>query len=242
MNTELKNFYTDDVAQKREDLFKNSAFQNDTQQEFINTIGIYIKDKYKILDIGTGNGYVLREIRQSFPTLNLDFVGIDNSLSMLDKAYRFLGVKYIYCNNEKTPFEEQVFNIITAKNVTRFDANELYRILKEGGVFIMREYAEAKGLVEVDNISKHRLIRSRSVTFYKHQLEEAGFLILKVKLLQTKKTFRNIEELITTVKSFPYIKDFSSSDEDLIKNSFKDKLTITSDPFILVAKKIGKFK
>ena len=32
MNTELKNFYTDDVAQKREDLFKNSAFQNDTQQ------------------------------------------------------------------------------------------------------------------------------------------------------------------------------------------------------------------
>ncbi|HQB50733.1 MAG TPA: hypothetical protein PLT32_00775 [bacterium] len=71
---------------------------------------------------------------------------------------------------------------------------------------------------------------------------ELGRRFLKDKtLFKQFKIFRkynSAQELVSIVKSFPLIQDFSIADEAKILKRFEKDATITSDPFILVANKI----
>ncbi len=237
MEQKQESFYTKNIAKQRNVLFVSLSTPNITHICFMNMLGECIKEYDKVLDIGTGNGYILSEIYKQFSSLKLSLTGIDNSIAMLNCALNVPGVTYKCCDNNNTMFQDETFNIITAKNVTRFNAHELYRILQNGGFFVMREYAECKGLVEVARLFKHRLIRSRSVSFYENLLKDAGFCIYQIKKLRFSRTFKDVAELIYTIKSYPFIENFSQEDEELIKTKFSKHLTITADPFVLIAKK-----
>lgn len=173
-------FYKNEIAKRRKMLFSFYKHSNEVQFEFLSVLSKHIKDQDNILDIGTGDGYILKEIYEHFHSLKLHLTGIDNSSIMLRHAFYSPNIKYICCDNEKTPFSDETFDLITAKNVTRFNSKEIYRILRKGGFFVMREYSEGKGLVEVSNMFKNRLIRSRVASFYKLQLKKAGFYIKKI--------------------------------------------------------------
>lgn len=233
------NFYDEKVANQRTQNFSSISLQSlDINFVFMNILAQIIKNRNTILDIGTGNGYVLSEINKKFPDYDLSLVGIDNSQKMLDIAFQCQNIKYLCCDNNNIPLSDKTFDIITAKNVTRFNPKELSRLLKDNSFFLMREYSEGKGLVEVSRLFKERLIRSRTILFYQTILSEAGFSIQKVFPFKMKRTFADVEHIITTIKTYPFIEDFSSSDEDTIRKNFPKKtVVITSDPFILLAKK-----
>lgn len=231
-------FYDGKIALKREEVFSCSTKQSvDINLYFLNILAEVIRFKDKILDIGTGNGYVLSEINKKFSGYNLSLIGIDNSPEMLKRSFQAENISYIRAKNENTPFPDKTFDIITAKNVTRFNPKELSRILKDNSFFLMREYSEGKGLVEVANLFPHRLIRSRSISYYTDILSEAGFSIEKVLPLKIKRQFNNVEQLLNTIKSYPFIESFSVDDEKVIVNTFPKHPVITSDPFILLARK-----
>ena len=130
--------------------------------------------------------------------------------------------------------------MVTAKNVTRFSADELYRVLTPTGKFFLREYGEYKGLVEISKLFPGRLIRSRNADFYANLLKDAGFATIAIYPLPIKRRFPNIQSVLNVVKSYPYIEDYSDADEQKIIQYLSEdptQLTITSDPFILIGGK-----
>lgn len=234
-------FYDEKVVKIRESVSTAPIEQEiDINDLFFRKIISLLKEDDKVLDIGTGNGFVLNQIHKRV-NFNCNLYGIDNSESMVCEANQNLTeiANIIKGDNSNLPFKDSMFDMVTAKNVTRLNSFEIFRVLKKGGYFVFREYGKGKGLIEVANLFQNRLIRSREPTFYVEQLEKANLQVISLNTYYIKKIFRNKSDLINVTKSYPFISNYSIDDELTIKNSFNDfKIKITSDPFILVAQKL----
>lgn len=235
-------FYDKEIAKLRDSLFREtSSVSAETFNDyFFSIIRKSLQNDQTILDIGTGNGYVLSELLNRFPKYSLNLFGVDNSSIMVDQARRLLGGKaLIYLgDNSKLPGKDDSFDLVTAKNVTSICIPEIRRVLHEKGYFIFREYGSGKGLVEVSALfPKERLIRSRNLDYYIYRLKENYF---GIEIAEQHKIKRNYtpEKLIEVVKSFPFIRSFSEKDKKEILNRFNRPLEeITSDPLIIVARR-----
>jgi 2-polyprenyl-3-methyl-5-hydroxy-6-metoxy-1,4-benzoquinol methylase len=92
----------------------------------------------KILDIGCGDGYLLKSLPQ-------DYVkhGIDKS-SVIVKKLKKEGIDAVEgdISNDKLPYKDGTFDIVTATEVLEhipnpaFLMSEAYRVLKPGGLFV----------------------------------------------------------------------------------------------------------
>jgi len=232
----MQNQYDNSTANLRESVF-DEDMSNFVHEKFLEYVG-KTEPFGRILDIGTGNGYILREIQKRYHDRYL-LIGTDNSPEMLAKAKSFGGgIDYKLADNYHLPFSDNYFATTTAKNVTRFSSEELGRVLQEGGLFVFREYGKGKGLVEIAHLFPDRLIRSRKPDYYVEQLNNAGFKDINVEqfILQRKYTQN---ELLKIIRMFPFIKDLDNSDLEKIKDFYKGKevIKVTSDPFILTARR-----
>lgn len=233
-------FYTEHVVHLRDDVnnnaSKNSLNVNDV---FLEHIVKNITADSKVLDIGTGNGFVLKLIKAN-SLVPVRLYGIDNSIEMVNAGKGLEGIDIRLADNYHIPFEDGFFDLVTAKNVTRFSADELYRVLTPTGKFFLREYGEYKGLVEISKLFPGRLIRSRNADFYANLLKDAGFTSIDILHLPITRTFPDVKSVLNVVKSYPYIEDYSDADEQKIIQYLSEDsthLTITSDPFILIGGK-----
>lgn len=235
----MKTPYNQARAELRESFFKG----NSRGMDFVNTLfldEIYDKtpDFSKILDLGTGNGFVLEQlVKRSGKTF--DLYGLDNSTEMLRLAQertRGLLITFVLGDNLKIPFQDGYFDSVTAKNVTNLSAGEVYRVLKEDGTFFFREYGRWKGLEEVARLFERDLIRSRDPKFYLRTLSKAGFREIRLQEYHLPRTYSEAE-IFTIIKMFPFIKKFDEDKEQEVKALFRDndKITVTSDPIIITA-------
>lgn len=235
-------FYDEKVVNIRNTSITTPVKQTyDINSLFVRKIISYMKDGCKILDIGTGNGFVLKQINEN-SNIKSTLTGVDNSREMVSTARENLGeiATILEGDNNNLPFANNSFDIVTAKNVTRYNSDELYRVLKNGGYFVFREYGPSKGLIEIANLFKDRLIRSRQVEYYSTKLEKSGFDIVSIEQYKVHRKYQSVQEIINITKSFPLIEGYSEKDEELIRESLNGNCNITSDPFILVAKKHEK--
>lgn len=233
----MEKFYDSKKSDLREKVL-SIGDSNEIHEAFLKYVGDTHPNK-RILDIGTGNGYILSEIEKRY-SKKYNLYGIDISHEMLNKARKLLGGKarlYLADNNQ-LPFSEGFFASVTAKNVTNFSPTELARVLEDEGLFIFREYGKGKGLVEIANYFIERLIRSREPEFYVAQLTKEGFENIELQKYQIVREY-TLDELIGIIQIFPFIKDLSRYDIETIKKLFegRDKIIITSDPFILTARR-----
>ena len=158
---------------------------------------------------------------------------------MLEKA-RLIDktIEYLLADNNNLPFRDGHFSTVTAKNVTRFSAEEFARVLQVGGLFVFREYGPGKGLVEISKLFPDRLIRSRELDYYVTQLNKSGFESINVERFTIQRQYAQ-EELLKIVQMFPFIENMDDSDLEKIKYLFRGKefIKVTSDPFILTARR-----
>ncbi len=105
----------------------------------------------KLIDIATGTGRTLQQIRSSIPKCEL--TGLDLSAAYLKQASKYLNnsdndlVQLIQGNAEKTPLKENTFHAITCvylfhelpKEARENVLNECYRILKPDGILIVAD-------------------------------------------------------------------------------------------------------
>lgn len=198
----------------------------------------HITDGCSLVDIGTGNGFVLSQVLQQSDK-QFQLFGVDNSQSMASIARKNLvgNATIVEADASELPFDNCSFDIVSARNVTQIDVVEIYRILKEGGVFVFREYGCGKGMLEIADLFRGRIIRQRDPDYYVERLLDAGFHIVKFDQYEIKRKYRSAQELVSIVKSYPFVVGFSSQDEKLILEKFAQNATITSDPFILVTTK-----
>ncbi|MHA1877349.1 MAG: class I SAM-dependent methyltransferase [Promethearchaeota archaeon] len=232
----MQDRYDHSTVNLRESVFSEDR-SNPIHERFLAYVG-KTEPLGRILDIGTGNGYILREIQKRYLG-KYQLIGIDNSPEMLTKANSFgEGIDYKLADNYNLPFRNKYFSTITAKNVTRFSSEELGRVLQKGGLFVFREYGEGKGLVEIAHLFSDRLIRSRKPDYYFRQLDNAGFKEIKIEQFILKRKFTQ-EELLNIIRMFPFIEDLNDSDLEKINELYEGKevIEVTSDPFILTARR-----
>jgi len=234
-------FYDEEIAKLRDSLFRNISSGEDFNDYYFSIVQKYIRSGELVLDLGTGNGYVLSKLLNNFPNYSLNLFGIDNSQAMTVRAKKVLEEKAsIYQgNNSNLPFLENSFDLVTAKNVTSIYIPEIRRVLNRNGHFIFREYGSGKGLVEVAELfPKARLIRSKDLNYYVSELIDNCFTIELAEEHKIQRRY-NSEELIKIVKSYPFIDGFSIEDEKKISKRFKQPSEqITSDILIIVARRI----
>lgn len=210
----------------------------DINDIFFKTISQYLKDADSLLDIGTGNGFVLSEIVRRNPQLKLKLCGVDNSAEMVMLAKKNLMdlANIEIADADYLPFGQKSFDVVTAKNVTRINAEEAYRVLKPGGIFVFREYGPGKGLCEIASLFPGRIIRQREPQFYIDNFVKAGFSVVNFKTYEVIRHYDSPKDLVTIAKSFPFIENFSESDAKLIIRTCHNA-NVTSDPFILICRK-----
>ena len=104
-NYSIYDFYISDLRDK------NISGKNNTEinKLFFQIINSYLKDNMKILDIGTGNGYVLKEISEE-TTKKIHLYGNDNSEAMLKKAKENCNsATFSLCSNYNLNYENNFF-------------------------------------------------------------------------------------------------------------------------------------
>lgn len=235
-------FYDKKKAQSREDFFRDNA-QNFSvvNDSFFGLIYSGVPAGSKVLDIGTGNAFVLEQLARRYAGRYEGLFGIDVSPEMLEKAKERtegLDVKLYLGDNMALPFEAEFFYAVTAKNVTNFSESEIYRVLKSQGKFFFREYGPGKGLKEIAELFKGRLVRSRDPEFYTRRLKSVGFRNISLRELDVKREY-SFKELLQVMQMFPFLNEIREEDKDRIKSYFgwKDKTQITSDQIIIIGEK-----
>lgn len=245
-------YYSQEKAKNRDKYFKNTSvfFENgiDTNKIFFDFILNYLntlnKDNIKILDIGTGTGYV-PEILCKLSKLKFRITAVDLSKNMLEAAkQKQLGerVRLVLADNNHLPFNKNTFDIVTNKLSTQFSVGEVHRVLKNEGIFVFKEYGEYKGFKEVFDIFRERYKKStKQYMDYVNELYKFDFENINLNLYKIKRLY-SLEELNNIFKMANLIDNFSDIDLKKIKNKMfgvnvNKKIKITSDPFIIFAKK-----
>ncbi len=100
----------------------------------------------QILDLACGTGNYIVEQRKTYPTDRILWHGIDLSDAMLDKARRKLpDVDLSNSNAETLPFDGDSLDLVVCRSAfhhfenKRMALNEVFRILRPGGIFILRD-------------------------------------------------------------------------------------------------------
>ena len=157
-------FYNKGVVHKRCKYFaSNYATDNTTRYLIASVIDRLQKlPNCNILDLGTGNGFVLTEIANKIGSQNSTrLYGIDLSKYMVEEANNrckgYPNISILEGDNYSLPFKNDFFDIITNKVVTNLSLSEVYRTLKKGGWFMFKEYSLGKGMEEIVALFKNRV-------------------------------------------------------------------------------------
>lgn len=245
------NYYNEEKAKKRNDYFSSKPMfideDVDTNKIFFEFIvesiekicQINKRAKIQILDLGTGTGYV-PEILCKISQADFEITAIDLSKDMIENAKENnfdKRIKFTIADNNHLPFKAGSFDIVTNKLTTQFSTKELFRVLKKDGYFVFKEYGKNKGFKEIRKIFIKRFVKSNKTSFdIYNELCELEFSEILFKSYSLKRVY-GIDEIKNIFEMAKLIDNFSLEDLLKIKNELGDKLTITSDPFIVYAKK-----
>lgn len=164
---------------------------NRKQYQIVQKIFCNQKPNY-VLDIGFGNGYLLKILARR---REASFFGIETSKDMLQQALKH-NKKLVYKKNmhlgqgdvKNMKFKDEMFDFIYTINTVYFWENfeksyvEIYRTLKKGGIFANVFYTK-QWLDKIQYTKYHFLKYSQEELFYKVRKMKFS----KIKLIELKK-------------------------------------------------------
>jgi len=114
-------FEYDEKAEEYDEGIRRQAEQMgiDLKEEFHGILKrVPLKDSHRVLDVSTGTGAVILRIREVYPNVSCEFVGIDLSIGMLRVAQRkFVNAKMkvpiFHSEVAKLPFKNESFDVVT---------------------------------------------------------------------------------------------------------------------------------
>lgn len=120
----------------------------------------------KILDVGTGDGSFIHMITELLKDYT-EIVGIDNSekaVSAAKKAFKQDNIKFVQMDSEKIDFEDSSFDTVCISNTLHHLSNinqvlnEMLRVLKPGGFFIINEmFCDNQSAKQLSHVYIHHI-------------------------------------------------------------------------------------
>lgn len=140
----------------------------------------YLKRDYHILDYDTGGGEFLLSLNHPFDKTSAT-EGYGPNVELCREKLLPLGIRFQECSDpSRIPFDDEAFDMILNRHGD-FDAGEIYRLLKKGGIFVTQQVGgdNDRDLVEkvLPNVEKpfpHLNLKEQRDVF-----EATGFEILR---------------------------------------------------------------
>ena len=112
--------------------------ENDLPWDYKKIVRNYLKPNSSLLDYDTGGGEFLLSINHPLDKTSAT-EGYKPNVELCKKKLLPLGINFKECNDPSViPYEDEAFDIIINRHGD-FDARELYRLLKKGGIFITEQ-------------------------------------------------------------------------------------------------------
>ena len=142
----------------------------------------FLNADMNILDYDTGGGEFLLSLGHPFHKTSAT-EGYQPNVELCRKTLLPLGVDFKACNDPThIPFKDESFNLIINRH-GNFNAKEIYRLLKNGGVFITEQVGcdNDRDLVEMILPDTEKPFPDLRLNTQKKAFEEAGFHIIEGK-------------------------------------------------------------
>lgn len=155
--------------------------------DYRKVIDAYRKPEQRMLDIDTGGGEFLLSLKHPH-TNTASTEGYGPNVELCREKLIPLGVDFRAGNGDKIPFEDGCFDLVINRHGD-FDAREIHRVLKHGGVFITQQVG-----AENDRELVELLLPGTPAPFPEQYLSLAGqkFRDAGFEILDAQEAFRSI--------------------------------------------------
>ena len=200
-----------------------SALQRDAAKDLLkqkdkNNFFHLNKGSFLVLDIGCGTGMLGGSFKERYP--NITALGCDFSLPMLLKAKEKAqnrSIRFLTSDCDELPFKKSFFGSVISSLTYQWvpdiahSFKEVWRVLKPGGLFLFsilgpRTLGELRKSHEKTEHVNGQNGRFAFMEFHKAEslsknLKRAGFEVLSVKSALKKKNYKNLRDLLKTLKA-----------------------------------------
>lgn len=154
--------------------------ETDLPWDYEKLIRQYLNDDMNILDYDTGGGEFLLSLKHPFHRTAAT-EGYQPNVELCREILLPLGIDFKPCDDPANiPFENESFDMVINRHGD-FDANELYRLLKKGGIFITEQVGgdNDRDLVEMVLPNTGKPFPLLNLKEQKKVFEDAGFHIIE---------------------------------------------------------------
>lgn len=183
------------------------------------------KETDVLLDIGTGGGEHLLTIASSLRLA----IGIDSSIEMVktaeDKLRKSLvsNLRLFQMNADELLFPPRYFDLVSSRHAP-FNASEIAKVLKGGGIFLTQQVSEADKLNLKIAFNRGQSFEEADGSLkeqYMKELKQAGFTEIQSFDYNATDYYQRPEDLIFLLTHTPIIPNFGQDKKDLdILNKF----------------------
>lgn len=154
--------------------------ENDLPWDYEKIVRQYLKNDFDILDYDTGGGEFLLSLNHPYEKTSAT-EGYKPNVLLCQNKLLPLGIHFKECNNpQRIPYDDASFDMIINRHGS-FDAGELYRLLKKGGIFVTEQVGgdNERDLVEMVFPGTAKPFPDLNLKEQHSVFENAGFHIIR---------------------------------------------------------------
>lgn len=154
--------------------------ENDLPWNYEQIIRRYLKKDFDIMDYDTGGGEFLLSLNHPYERISATEGYLPNVKLCREKLLP-LGINFKECSDpSEIPFEDDAFDLIINRH-GGFDAVEVYRLLRRGGLFITEQVGEdnERDLVEMVLPGANKPFSHLNLSEQRKRFENMGFRIVR---------------------------------------------------------------
>jgi len=161
-----------------------------------------MKGVKSMLDLATGGGEFLSSLRP-LPKETFATEAYPPNVPIARARLEPLGVKLLEVSSENgLPFEDGFFELVIDRHES-FDAAEVFRILKPGGLFVTQQVGPQNDK-EISELFQVKSSYHWTLEIELAELEDAGFRIVRTKDELHKSAFSDVGALVYFLKAVPW--------------------------------------
>jgi SAM-dependent methyltransferase len=157
-----------------------------------------------VLDMGTGGGEKLLEFKDSLPQITVATEGWPPNILVAQRNLEPHGIQVVPYNLDKEqrmPFADDVFSLVINRHEA-FDAMEVARILKPGGVFLVQQARTMPDLSSIFGIESP--YANVTLALCSKEVERAGFSIQFARESIDQMRFRDVGAFVYWAHACPW--------------------------------------
>lgn len=201
-----------DFSNMKYDVIDNSKFQ------YFDEINKNMNEKMILLDIGTGGGEKLSNLITNDCMLKIGTDFSEEMIKSANKNNKNPKIRFFEMDSDNINFPNNFFDIITARH-TPFNINEIWRLLKEKGVFYSEQVDEddCNELKELFGRGQGYKVEHKLIDKIKEEISECKFKCVEFYDIVQEEYYKTEEDLLFLLNNTPIIEKFGKVNNDYEK-------------------------